>query len=232
VGVNSQGFLYMYDTAFYDGQVEGSLESARIILSNIKDFFIPKSIIDIGCGRGTWLTMGREIFGANIVDGIDGAWVSSQNIGCGFNFIPCELSTSLPNIKNRYDFALCLEVAEHLPNSKSDELVNYLCNISDVILFGAAICGQGGTGHVNEQWQSYWVSKFQKNDFLPWDIIRPKVWGNTSVNWWYSQNTILYINKNSESININFDIIKQLPRMPVYDVGHPLLVEKLKRKAR
>jgi tetratricopeptide (TPR) repeat protein len=45
-----------YDHDFYANQMPGSERSARCILGHIfNDIYKPKSIIDIGCGAGTWL---------------------------------------------------------------------------------------------------------------------------------------------------------------------------------
>ena len=37
---------------------------------------------------------------------------------------------------------------------------------------------------------------FRKKDYVPIDFIRPKIWNDTSVEYWYSQNTILYCDIN------------------------------------
>jgi hypothetical protein len=52
----------------------------------------------------------------------------------------------------RFDLALCLEVAEHLPAAAGDSLVRRLASVGARILFSAAIPGQGGRNHVNEKW--------------------------------------------------------------------------------
>jgi hypothetical protein len=60
------------------------------------------------------------------------------------------------------------------------------------VLFSAAIPGQGGTDHINEQWQDYWRDLFLSENFHPVNIIRPAVWGLPEVDLWYQQNSILY----------------------------------------
>ena len=57
-------------------------------------------------------------------------------------------------IDRRFDLALSLEVAEHLPPECGSEFVQTLTDLSSVILFSAAIPFQGGTDHLNEQWPS------------------------------------------------------------------------------
>jgi SAM-dependent methyltransferase len=184
----------IYDDAFYTRQREGSKRSARIILPIIFDLIKPQSIVDIGCGVGTWLSVASELGVGNLV-GFEGNWVKDVrkeegNFSVNFSDLERKIATA-----DRFDLAICLEVAEHLSEARADSLVADLCSLSDVVLFGAAVPGQGGTGHVNEQWQSYWANNFQKNGLLAYDVIRPEVWTNDQVRPWYRQNILLYSRK-------------------------------------
>jgi hypothetical protein len=62
-------------------------------------------------------------------------------------------------------------------------------------MFSAAIPEQGGVDHLNEQWQDYWGGLFERHGFVPVDAIRPHVWSNPSVESWYAQNTLLYVDR-------------------------------------
>jgi hypothetical protein len=84
-----------------------------------------------------------------------------------------------------------LEVAEHLRASRAEGLVKMLCGLSDRVLFSAAIPFQGGTGHVNEQWQSYWARLFRRNGFAA-ARNQPNIRENRDVEIWYRNNLILY----------------------------------------
>ena len=57
--------------------------------------------------------------------------------------------------------SISLEVAEHLSPGRAESFISDLCQAAPVVLFGAAIPGQGGVGHLNEQWQSYWANLFE-----------------------------------------------------------------------
>ena len=85
-----------------------------------------------------------------------------------------------------------MEVAEHLSPSRADSFVEDLTKLGDVILFSAAIVGQGGINHVNTQMQSYWAKKFLRLGYVGIDCIRPKVWENQQVAVWYRQNIFIY----------------------------------------
>jgi hypothetical protein len=84
-----------------------------------------------------------------------------------------------------------LEVAEHLPESSAGFLLDSLCKHSDIIVFSAAIPGQGGQNHVNEQPFTYWQSMFAERGFQWHDVFRNRYWEEPTVEWWYKQNMFL-----------------------------------------
>src|SRR5262249_17385892 len=66
----------LYDAAFFQSLHEDSSSAAAAIVPLIIELYQPKSIIDIGCGTGLWLSAFRERGIADVV-GIDGPWVAS-----------------------------------------------------------------------------------------------------------------------------------------------------------
>ncbi|WP_462137916.1 hypothetical protein [Candidatus Mycalebacterium sp.] len=112
------------------------------------------------------------------------------------NFIKADISKEFPKFKEKFDLAISLEVAEHLPPERAESFINYLTTLSDFVLFSAAIPLQGGINHFNEQWQDYWADLFEKKDYVPFDIVRAKIWNNEKIKNWYKQNIILYVKKN------------------------------------
>ena len=96
-------------------------------------------------------------------------------------------------IDRRFDLALSLEVAEHLPPECGSEFVQTLTDLSSVILFSAAIPFQGGTDHLNEQWPEYWADRFDARGYVPIDCIRRRIWRNEDVEWWYAQNLMFFV---------------------------------------
>jgi hypothetical protein len=91
--------------------------------------------------------------------------------------------------------AISLEVAEHLPENAADDFVASLVRLAPIVLFSAAAPYQGGQNHVNEQWPGYWAERFAARNYLPVDCIRRRVWENPEVEWWYAQNTFLYVER-------------------------------------
>jgi hypothetical protein len=73
--------------------------------------------------------------------------------------------------------------------------VESLTRHGDTILFSAAIPGQGGTHHINEQFPEYWAAVFRQKGFSVVDVLRPAIWTNNRVNWWYRQNLLLFMNE-------------------------------------
>lgn len=185
-----------YDKQFYSNQMEGSLSSARVIIPLLLEHFAIRSAIDVGCGTGTWLSVLSD-HGVTDIYGLDGEYVDRSMLQIPATaYIPCNLH--LPINRNKtYDLALSLEVAEHLHPSRATSLVADLTRLSDCILFSAAIPGQYGTTHINEQWQSYWAALFALHNYIPFDAIRPKVWNNKLVEVWYRQNILLYLRQSS-----------------------------------
>jgi hypothetical protein len=90
-----------------------------------------------------------------------------------------DLSKSF-NLRRRFDVALCLEVAEHLPEGSSDDLMSSIAAHSDTIFFSSAP-GQPGDHHVNCQWPTYWQCLFNKNGFASHDSLRWQIWDDTQI---------------------------------------------------
>ena len=103
----------------------------------------------------------------------------------------------------KFDLAICLEVAEHLYEDDAHTLIRSVCSLSDYILFSAAIPGQGGQNHFNEKWQSYWIDLFNSNNFTAIDCIRSKIWDDPKIPFWYKQNSFLMVKNNTK---FSFDI--------------------------
>jgi hypothetical protein len=184
----------IYDKAFFDGQYAGALESARLITPLVRDFIHPQSVVDVGCGRGAWLRAFQDV-GVEFIRGLDGDYVDRDML-----LIPAESFVSadlaeLTKIPGNYDLAVCLEVLEHLSAQSGSNIVAALTEAAPVVLFSAALPGQGGTGHVNEQWPEYWGRIFEARGYRMLDLIRPRIREDKRVEWWYRQNLVLFARK-------------------------------------
>jgi SAM-dependent methyltransferase len=181
-----------YDKSFYSHMDKGSSSSARIILAEIARHVPFHSIVDIGCGEGSWLRAALELRpNLNRAVGIDGPWTKPYHGGMAAEFIYHDLSDSLPKLP-AFDLAVCVEVAEHLPASRTKGLISDLARLSDVVLFSGAIPGQSGTGHINERWAAEWYEEFKSQNFDAYDLLRPGLWTKQGVSPWYAQNVFLF----------------------------------------
>src|SRR5262245_20958009 len=166
-----------YTDEFFDQHQEGSRRSARIIVPLIMELIGPKSVVDVGCGLGTWLSVFRH-HGVERILGIDGDYVNRQRLEIAqHEFFVRDLSSPTP-IDRGFDLAVSLEVAEHLPERSADSFVDFLTSLAPVVLFSAAVPCQGGTNHLNEQWPDYWAARFESRGYRTCDYIRDRIWDN------------------------------------------------------
>jgi SAM-dependent methyltransferase len=183
-----------YNPKFYR-ELASSQESAREILPLVLDVVKPASMIDVGCGTGNWLSIASEL-GVSEILGVDGDWVKEQLTIPREKFMTHDLAIPL-RLRRRFDVALSLEVAEHLPASAARVFVQSLCEAADVVVFSAAIPGQGGRRHVNERWPAYWADLFQDLRYDCYDFLRPRIWSNPRVAWHYAQNSMIFVRAGS-----------------------------------
>jgi hypothetical protein len=68
-----------YPSSFFDEQREGSIASARHVVPIVMELIQPRSVVDVGCGTGTWLSVFAE---HRVVDfiGIDGDYVDRSQL--------------------------------------------------------------------------------------------------------------------------------------------------------
>lgn len=173
-----------YD-AVYEQHSKLSASSARAILPLVLDDI--HTIVDVGCGIGTWAKTAQEL-GVEVL-GLDGEWVKDPLIN---NFQTVDLSQPF-KLDRRFDLAISMEVGEHLAPERGPGFVADLVALADRVLFSAAIPGQGGHEHTNEQWPDYWWKLFRQHGYEPQDVVRPKVWYDDTVAAWYAQNAFLYV---------------------------------------
>ncbi len=181
-----------YDKHFYDHIIAGSLASANAIVPLILELIPIESVCDVGCGLGNWLAVFQEQ-GVTDTLGLDGDHVPRELLQIAASqFIATDLSRPLP-LERQFDLVMSLEVAEHLPPTHARSFVGELVRLAPVVLFSAAIPGQGGTGHVNEQWPDYWDEHFRQFGFVCFDALRWQIWDNDAVEPWYQQNMVFYV---------------------------------------
>jgi SAM-dependent methyltransferase len=127
------------------------------------------SVFDVGCGPG-------QLIGALRARGIDASGVDGSphaRAAALPEVRPCVETGDLFSLGQRgpFDVVTCFEVAEHVEERRAAELVAVLDRLAHRgglhawrggILVTAALPGQGGTDHVNEQPPEYWRALFAK----------------------------------------------------------------------
>jgi SAM-dependent methyltransferase len=179
-----------YDRDFFAGQRDRSLRSARVVAPLVLSLVRPRSAVDFGCGVGAWLRALAEL-GVGDVLGLDGYAQPDQLLFDPARFRAADL-TDPPPLGRAFDLAVCVEVAEHLPAAAAPRLVAALAAAAPCVLFSAALPGQGGRHHVHENWPGFWRGLFAGRGYDRLDPIRPRVWRESGVAWWYKQNLYLY----------------------------------------
>jgi len=167
------------------------------------------SVVDVGCGIGTWLASFAD-HGVEDYRGLDGVHVPRDRLMIAAeHFTACDLEAPVKPDR-RFDLCLSLEVAEHLHEASADRFVRLLTSLADTVVFSAAIPGQTGQNHFNMQWPDYWAAKFAQRGYPCYDVIRPRIWGDDRVHWWYQQNMLLFIHS---SVEHNLTPCDPMPRV-------------------
>ncbi len=195
-----------YSKLFFENQMNVSLLTAEEVAPLVLQYVRTDSVVDVGCGIGTWLSVFKK-HGVSDILGIDGDWVDKKMLLIpSDNFIMRDLAKPI-EVGKIFDLVVSLEVAEHLHKEYAETFINSLTKLGNAVLFSAAIPNQGGKHHVNEQWPEYWATLFNKHDFVLIDTLRKKIWNNPKVGCWYAQNIFLYVKK--DLLNNNPILLKE-----------------------
>jgi SAM-dependent methyltransferase len=180
-----------YTNDYYSALRDGVQRSARVLVPLVLGLAEPRSVIDVGCGQGVWLSVFRE-HGIEDLLGVDGDYVEPDRLAIPIERFEAHELTRPLRVERTFDLAVSLEVAEHLPAESAEVFINSLTRLAPIVLFSAAAPYQGGESHLNEQWPAYWAERFGRHDYVPIDCLRRQIWNNPDVEWWYAQNTFLY----------------------------------------
>lgn len=137
-------------------------EDYKVVANSVASTIEFSTVIDVGCAQGflmePLLDKGFEVWGADVSGDVK-------------KYLPEELKdrveiSDFSDIDGSYDLVACIEVAEHIPPTRSQELVEKLCSLSnEYIFFTAAPPGQTGHGHINCRQHKYWIKKFKSLGF-------------------------------------------------------------------
>src|ERR1700680_2478720 len=213
-----------YTDEFFEAIVAGSSSSAERIVSFLMPLVQPKSVVDVGCGTGSWCAEFVR-HGVSDILGIDGEYVDKTRLRISPSAFKVMNLESPIHLDRTFDLAISMEVGEHLSPARASSFVADLTRLAPLILFSAAIPGQGGIYHINEQWQSSWSLLFQERGFEGIDCIRARFWNDEQIEFWYRQNTFLYARKD------RVEQFTSLSQGSPLDIVHPKTFRQMRDKA-
>lgn len=183
----------LYNNAFYDEAMRRSTSAAFEIMPVVIKYLAPKSIVDFGCGRGIFLAEAQKVDDSIEICAIDGEYVDRKKLLIDEEKFDARNLEKKITLLKKYDLAMSFEVGEHISQENVNVFIENIVNSSDIVLFSAAIPGQGGIGHINEQWPSYWTSLFLKYGYKVSDCFRKLFWDNEKIPYWRRQNILLFV---------------------------------------
>ena len=185
--------MHEYKDDFYAFLASFAVRSAQRVVPVVVAATGAADIADFGCGEGAWLSVWKA---AGLrVQGVDGDYVNRARLLIDAEeFVAADLARPV-DLGRRFDLVQSLETAEHLPAARAADFVATLVRHSDMVLFSAAVPGQGGEHHVNERSPQFWRRLFAAHDFVAVDCVRPVVRHDETVQRWYRFNTVLYVRR-------------------------------------
>jgi ubiquinone/menaquinone biosynthesis C-methylase UbiE len=209
-----------YETSFYDSVSARAGLTAQEISELVGALFEPSNMIDIGCGDGVWSKTFLNDFPKIAVTAVDLPEAQfkflsrdSKNISIvRRNF---EQEVNLPD--EVYDLAICVEVLEHLELQTAEKIMDYIATHSRFAIVSGATRGQGGTHHINENDQDYWVDSMRKRGMVAFDVVRPKLQKKDGIPSYYKNNIFLYIGTDLTQDHSANQILQKLESLPSFD---------------
>jgi SAM-dependent methyltransferase len=211
-----------YDSKFFNSISAGSSRSAQRLLPLVIGALAPRSVLDVGCGRGAWLAEFMRL-GVGDAMGVDGDYVKPETLAIPATQYTARDITQPFDLGRQFDLAICLEVGEHIPNAASAALVANIVRHAPMVLFSAAVPGQGGQDHINEMPLDFWRELFMADGYDAFDPFRRVLRGQREVEPWYRNNVLLYVR--SDAAARLPDAVRATavaPGSPIADLSSPL----------
>lgn len=183
----------IYNTKFFEKNLKWNIPIAYELVGILIKYFNPHSVVDVGCGNAEflWQFQKRGIE----IKGYEGSHFALEKSLVNKKYIELFDIRSLINSLQKYDLALCLEVAEHIEKPYSEILVDNLANLSDTVIFTAASPGQGGHFHINEQPKEFWINIWNKKGFRYFDELTETIkeeFKTKNILSWYYNNLMVF----------------------------------------
>jgi SAM-dependent methyltransferase len=188
---NMRPDLYATGSAYHQQRRWTHPHSVRCLETAVDLLGTPASLLDVGCAEGVHVAWA-------LARGIDAMGIDIAAPDGDRQLFPVDLRQPV-DLKRRFEWVLCWEVAEHLPASAAETLVDTLVRHMSPegrLLFTAAGPGQRGPGHINLAPPSFWKGLFLERGLtyaadVTADLKRR--WAQCSPRTpWYSKNCQMY----------------------------------------
>ena len=196
--------------------------ASRVVANLLDQWFAPRSVLDLGCGNGVWMN-GLRV-GQREVLGVEFEQFTRDELEVEPELILRANLGKRVDLHRRFDMVMCLEVAEHIDAAFAETVVENCVRHAPIVLFSAAIPGQQGLEHINEQLPEYWAKLFAGNGYVPLDLIRPLIWDDPQIPVWYRQNLLLFVHRDEPALpRLQVEAAKSLASLPL-NRAHPELM--------
>lgn len=149
----------------------------------------PTSVADLGSEEATWLSAFRAagIHDLLLVRQPSDPALADANVPTLAHDLRLPLRLDL-----RFDLAIAIGAGDQLPSTSAAVFVRTLCDAAEVVAFAAALPGLAPPGTGNARWPPWWDSIFEERGYVPYDIARPLLWEEESVELRIRQGLVLY----------------------------------------
>lgn len=163
----------LYNDEFFEWHLKYAREYSIVTMDWLLKFIPFKSVVDFGCGIGSYL---ESAFAKNInkIKGYDigGKYAKKytpEHIQPFIEYLDC----TKPMVTEKYDCVISFETAEHIEPSGTNQFCDNLVNAlgeHGYLFFTGAPEGQDGCGHINCQSRAFWMLKFTERN-LEFDAV-------------------------------------------------------------
>lgn len=183
--------ISLYNDEFFEWHVKYAHEYQVKTFAWFIEKYQPKSVIDFGCGIGSYLqsayNKGIKVKGFEISESAEK--YTHGSIQPFIYYMDC----TKPIYTGTYDCALSFETAEHIDPAGTDQFIDNIKRAAGkYILFTAAPPGQEGCGHINMHPREWWVEKFNLpvNETMTKEIS--EAWAEIGCPAYISSNLIVF----------------------------------------
>ncbi len=153
----------IYDHEFYEWHDRHVHEMMYAAGLKFVTHYKPESLVDFGCGIGSYLLAAHDLkvkVKGYEIGGNDAKIFTNVRVR---EFVEFDTDITKPIGVFRNDMSFCIEVAEHIEPTGSQQLINNIVGATKrLCVFSAAPKSQDGTGHINTHSKGYWIHLFEQ----------------------------------------------------------------------